>query len=211
VVFKEACLAEPLANGIHMWRLVSHLNPVNVLIIGAGPIGLLAQQVFQYLGNVKTFVCDVNPARQSAASRLGAAATFSNANDITPAVIDQLTDYTGIDIVIDAVGLGFTQQRALQIVKPGGAIIMIGLHENSSALASYDIILAEKQVFGTYAASQADLEEAVRLIALKELDLHSWIDYYSLEETVTAFNDLLAPMSPTIKAIITPKFHHNNK
>src|SRR5690606_39177451 len=68
---QQACLAEPLANGVHIVRLCESLAPTNVLVIGAGAIGLLCQQAFQTMLGAKVAVADVRPDRLQIAHELG--------------------------------------------------------------------------------------------------------------------------------------------
>src|SRR5262249_37720168 len=56
---ESASLAEPLANGVHVVGLTRELNPSVVVVIGAGPIGLLCQQAFQCLSSADVFVADL--------------------------------------------------------------------------------------------------------------------------------------------------------
>lgn len=204
VSFEEACLAEPLANGIHMLHLTTHLSPKTIMIIGAGPIGLLAQLVFQQLGKAEVIVCDINPQRLEVALQLGAKAIFEDVMEIDKLMIDEITGGEGIDIVIDAVGLSVTQQKALTVVRSGGAIVLIGLSENATVFHSYDIILQEKQVLGTYAASQQEIQEALDLMREGKIDITSWISYCTLDNAIDAFNNLLTPFSQSVKTVIIP-------
>lgn len=200
----QACLAEPLANGIHMFNLTRHLGPRHVMIIGAGPIGLLALQVFNRMANANVIVCDINEARLETARQLGATAVYSDINSIDEAAILHHTSNNGIDVIIDAVGRSVTHQKALAMVRPGGAVVLIGLHENAASLMSYDIILPEKQVLGTYAANIEELTEALRMIASKKADVTSWITYCSFDTVIETFHSLLSPGCGSIKGVLTP-------
>src|SRR5687768_15805835 len=55
---EAACLAEPLANGVHVAGLVAHLKPKTVLVIGAGPIGLMCLGAARALLGADVFVTD---------------------------------------------------------------------------------------------------------------------------------------------------------
>lgn len=205
VTTKQACLAEPLANGVHMVGLTNHIVCKNVLVIGAGPIGLMALQAFQAIRpGVTCFVSDMNTARLQVAEQLGAGATINPAVENLEERILQETGQAGVDIVIDAVGRSITAKQALRVVRPGGAVVLIGLQENHSALSSYDLIVAEKQVIGSYAATQADMQTALDLMAQGKVDVHSWVHYYPLDKGVTAFKDMLAAKDGHIKSVILP-------
>lgn len=202
VPFEHACLTEPLANGVHLVKLAQHLAKKNVLIIGAGPIGLMAQQAFYAEGNINTIVSDIRPERLEAATRIGATGIINPLKEDIEVAVKKITNNVPIDIVIDAVGSAETNKQALEIVKPGGAVLMIGLYDNSRSLLSYDIVLAEKSVIGSYAATQQDMKDALALIAANKVDVGSWINYYPLEDGKQAFFDMMEAKENHIKSVI---------
>lgn len=199
---QAACMTEPLANGIHIVNLTRHLNPKKVLVIGAGPIGLVTQQAFQSLLGVDVYVADLRHERLSIARKLGATATINSSEEDLVSAIYEFTEQEGIDLVVDAVGAHQTNQQALKAVRPGGAVVLIGLYENSRSFFSYDIILSEKQLIGTYAATQQEIEESLDLIASGKVDVTSWVHYYSLDDGVMAFTDMLMAKAAHVKSVI---------
>lgn len=202
VEYKAACLSEPLANGVHMVELTRHLPIRHILISGAGPIGLMAQQAFQALRNTEIIVSDIREERLNIAKKLGAKYIINPSKEKTEEVVASVTSGEGLDLVIDAVGMESTSRLGLQLLRPGGALILIGLHENSKPFYAYDIILSEKKVFGTYAASQKDMKIALDLITNNKVDVTSWVDYYPLSDGVEAFTGLLSPGNRRIKTVI---------
>lgn len=197
-----ACMTEPLANGIHIVNLTRHLNPKKVLVIGVGPIGLVTQQAFQALLGIEVYVDDLRNERLAIARKLGATATINSAEEDLVSVISQLTNHEGIDLVVDAVGNSQTNQQALQCIRPGGTIVLIGLYENSQPFFTYDIILSEKQIIGTYAATQQEINESLNLIASGKVDVTSWVDYYPLDNGVAAFTDMMMAKAVHVKSVI---------
>ncbi len=202
---EAACLAEPLGNGVHMVGLTKHNIVKRVLVIGAGPIGLMAQQAFQALRSASVIVTDLKEERLETARKLGAEFTINTGREKLNEKMPELIGDDDIDVVVDAVGLKNTQQTALHMVRPGGSVILIGLHENGYALRSYDIILPEKQVLGTYAATMEDIRGALKLMEEGTVDVTSWVDYYPLDDGEAAFNDMLTAKGNHIKSVLLMK------
>jgi L-iditol 2-dehydrogenase len=201
---KAACLAEPLGNGIHMTKLTRHLSAENVLVIGAGPIGLMALLAFKSLRNSRIITAEISTHRRETALRLGAESGVDpSATDTVDYVMEQ-TGGEGVDLVIDSVGAGITNKQAVAALRPGGAAVFIGLHENKATVNSYDLILPEKQIIGTYAANLSDLSEAVRLMSETDIDVTSWTQTYSIDQAEEAFETMLRPSDSDIKGIILP-------
>jgi len=201
---RAACLAEPLANGVHIHHLTEHLRPRTVLVLGAGPIGLMCQQVMQVLGGASTFVSDLSPERLAVAQRLGAKRVIHARNEDAAAVCRELTEGEGVDLVIDAAGAAATKRQSIAAARPGGAAVWIGLHENEMTFNSFDITLAERTIIGSYAARIEDLREAVDLMRDGKVDVTSWTTPFPIEDSVSAFRRMLAARGNDIKAVIIP-------
>lgn len=201
---EAACLAEPLANGVHMVRLTRAWRPRLVLVVGAGPIGLMAQQAFQAMASARVVVADISTQRLAIADRLGAVQTF-DPREAEPAEIARaFSDGDGADVVIDAVGLGITKQQSVAATRPGGAVVWIGLREDAITLDSYQVTLPERHVLGSYAATQDELAEAVDLMHQGAVDVTSWTDVFPLERGVEAFHRMLKAEGMDIKGILVP-------
>ena len=201
---ESACLAEPLGNGIHVAHLTRHLPARNALVIGAGPIGLFCQQALQTLRGTRVWVADLSAERLGVARNLGAVQTINPKLENLQETALAVTDGEGFDLVVDAVGAGVTKKGSLDALRPGGAAVWIGLHENTLTLDSYGITLPEKQVLGTYAAKIDELQTALDLMASGKIDPRSWVQRFPLAEGVTAFQRMLAAKGADIKAVICP-------
>lgn len=199
-----ASLAEPLANGVHVVNLTKHLPVQTALIIGAGPIGLMCQQALQAMRGAKTAVSDVSAGRLAIAKGLGGTRIL-NAKSVDVAMeCLNWTDGEGVDLVVDAAGSALTKRVSLAALRPGGAAVWIGLHENKMEVDTYEITLPEKQVFGTYAAKKEELAQALELMRTQQVDVTSWTEAIPLEQAVPAFHRMLRPGDRDIKAIFTP-------
>lgn len=198
----SACLAEPLANGVHVAnRLKSH-NPRLVVILGAGPIGLMCQQAVQVLLGAETIVVDMVPERLDAATALGARTVVNARNGELHRHLREGTR-AGADAVVDAVGSATTKQESFRIVRPGGAVVWIGLHENQATIDSYEITLSEKTVYGSYAASLEELRQSVDLMGSGRVDTTSWVQTFPIGQGVEAFHRMLQQQGNDIKGVIT--------
>lgn len=201
---EAAALAEPLANGIHVVNLTRHLPAATVLVIGAGPIGLFCQQALQVLRGSRVWVADLSAERLAVARRLGAVDVINPRTQDAAQILQAATGGEGADLVVDAVGAGVTKRTSLAALRPGGATVWIGLHENALTFDSYGLTLPEKQVLGTYAAKIEELQHALGLMASGQVDARSWVQRFPLADGVTAFKRMLAAEGADIKAVICP-------
>ncbi len=201
---ESAAMAEPLANGIHVVRVSRHLPVAVALVIGAGPIGLFCQQALQVLRGARVYVADLSPERLAVAKKLGAVRVINPREEDVAKVMLAETGGEGVDLTVDAVGAAITKKTSLEALRPGGASVWIGLHENTVALDTYGITLPEKQVLGTYAATIDELRQALDLMSAGKVETLSWVQRFSLADGVTAFRRMLAAKGADIKAVVCP-------
>jgi L-iditol 2-dehydrogenase len=201
---EAASLAEPLANGVHVVGLARRLTPSVVVVIGAGPLGLLCAQAFKRLSAADVVVVDRVPERLETAKRLGAKDVIHAGEEDTGARIASLTAGEGADVVVDAAGAGATKALSVKATRAGGMTVWLGLHENTIPFDSFDVTLGERTVQGSYCASIEELELSVDLLARGRVDGSSWIKTFPLDEGVTAFERMLKPRGDDIKAVLLP-------
>jgi (R,R)-butanediol dehydrogenase/meso-butanediol dehydrogenase/diacetyl reductase len=115
-----------------------------------------------------------------------------------------LTGGEGVDLVVDAVGAAITKRQSLAAARPGGAAVWIGLHESEVSFDSFEVTLPERTVFGTYAATQAELQTAVDLMTSGAVDAQTWPTVLPLERGVEAFQRALAARGSDIKMVLAP-------
>jgi threonine dehydrogenase-like Zn-dependent dehydrogenase len=150
------------------------------------------------------FVADLSPERLAVAKKLGAAGTLNPRTEDAAAILREATSGEGADLTVDAVGNAPTKKLSLDALRPGGASVWIGLHENTVTLDTYNITLPEKFVFGSYAAKIEELRLALELMASGKVDAHSWVQRFALKDGVPAFHRMLAAQGTDLKAVLCP-------
>jgi threonine dehydrogenase-like Zn-dependent dehydrogenase len=192
-----AALAEPAACAIHAAALALPAPDEQALVVGAGPIGLMGIQALADRGMKRIFCIDLNAERLAMAEKLGAvSATFESLAS------------QPVEIVIDAVGASATRQGCARVVRSGGRIIWIGLHESDTALPVNDFIRREITTHGSFAYTPVDFDNALQVLAQKRITLEAaWTQIEPLENGTACFEKLLhgAPIS---KIWLTPKESH---
>lgn len=127
VSLDEGALLEPLGVGLHSVRL-GHFKPGwTAAILGVGPIGLCTLLVLRAMGATDIFVTDPLDYRLELAKELGADAVFNpEREDVVQAILDR-TEGRGVDVVFEAAGVRETPQQAVEIARPGGNVVLIGI------------------------------------------------------------------------------------
>ena len=201
---EAACLAEPLANGVHVAEMVRPLRPKTVLVFGAGPIGLMCQGAIQAMLGAEVIVTDLSEDRLSIARARGAKAVVPGRSQDPVKAVQEMTQGEGADVTVDAVGAAQTKQQSVAAARPGGAAVWIGLHENSISLNSFEVTLPERQVLGSYASTMDQMRTALDLMSSGKVETASWVERFPIARGVEAFNRMLKPKGRDIKAVIVP-------
>lgn len=121
----QATLIEPLAVIVHALELITIRPGDTVAVMGAGPIGMLSAAMARHAGASRVFICDPVPHRLALAAAMGAHICLP-AGRIAEAVQDE-TAGRGVDLVIDAAGAVESINLAITLVRPAGAVLLIGI------------------------------------------------------------------------------------
>ena len=176
-----AALAEPTACAIHAAALAAPSPDESALVVGAGPIGLLVIQALADRGLKRVYCIDLNADRLAMAEKLGA----------IPATFESLASQP-IDIVVEAVGASVTRQGCARVVRSGGRIIWIGIHEADTTLPVNDFIRREVATYGSFAYTPVDFYNALQALAQKRIMLEeTWTQIEPLRNGTDCFEKLL--------------------
>src|SRR5690606_27508589 len=123
----------------------------SVVVYGAGGIGLNTLQGAVLCGASTIIAVDTNPAKMDLARTFGATHTLL-ADDHTLSAIRDLTGGRGADHVFEAVGVPAVQEAALEAVRPGGTLSLVGLSPMGTGtnLPGAVITRQEKTIKGSY-------------------------------------------------------------
>ncbi|XP_050942638.1 sorbitol dehydrogenase-like [Cucumis melo] len=131
VSFEEGALCEPLGVGVHACRRTNVGPETNVLVMGAGPIGLVTLMAARAFGAPRIVIVDVDDYRLSVAKDLGADEVVKVSLDIQDVDQDvtkiQKAMKAEVDVSFDCAGFEKTMSTALNASRPGGKVCLIGL------------------------------------------------------------------------------------
>ncbi|MHC4479467.1 MAG: NAD(P)-dependent alcohol dehydrogenase [Planctomycetota bacterium] len=155
---------EPLAVGLHAVRRVAVRPGEKVVVLGCGPIGLLAIAAACAAGASQVVATDLVPLRLEAAARMGASRTLDVRQED---VAESLRDWA--DVVLDCVGLEATLAQALDVARRGGRLGWIGLASDVASLPVGKAHVKELTVSGVFRYANV-YERAVNLLASGRID-----------------------------------------
>ena len=195
-----AVFAEPLSCVVNATGKLKVQPGENVVILGAGPIGLLFTQMFKASGAGRIIVSEVSEYRGKYAVESGATRLVNPAKENLEEIVKQETAI-GSDVVVDAVGTLF--KDAIRIVRKGGRILLFGQNYKArSEIFQNDITRNEITILGSYIA-KFTFPPAVKIIESGVLNLKKLITHrFSLKDIHKGI-DLMRDKK-AIKVVITP-------
>jgi L-iditol 2-dehydrogenase len=134
---EKAVLIEPLAVVVHAFKKVNISKGTSVAIVGSGNEGMLASALAYYLGAQVTAI-DINPKKLEIIRSIG---------DIKAVYPSEISDEK-FDVVIEAAGVKSSVEQGIQLVKPGGAMVLIGMTPEAD-IPIIQLVRNELTLFGT--------------------------------------------------------------
>lgn len=177
--YAEAALAEPLSCVFNGFERCAIRPGDVVLVMGAGPIGLMHAQLAQLGGASAIFISDVNADRLECCRQMGDSWLPLPAGEVKDRIRD-LTGGRGVDVCITACPAAAAQVQALELAAMNGRVLFFGgLPKGRSVVPLDTNLIHYKQliVTGTTRASVAQFRKVVSLIAEGRLDVKGFITH----------------------------------
>jgi L-iditol 2-dehydrogenase len=201
--FAEAALLEAVSVAIHAVSLIPIPPNSSALVIGAGTIGLLVQQALRAAGCSRVFVADVDATRLKLSKELGATATLSSGPELMPQLL-KLTEGVGVDIAVEAVGRTETVVAAIDNVRKGGKIVLVGNITPEVTLPLQKVVSRQILLQGS-CASCGEYPKAIELMSAGAIRVKPLISAIApLEEGPQWFERLYGHEPNLMKVILTP-------
>ncbi len=180
VSFSRGAFAEPLACAIRGINRLQINTGDEVLLIGAGPMGLLLLQLLGMQGASKVIVSEIIEERRDRALELGADYTVSPEEYNVPEEVKDLSgNGDGVDVAIEAVGNKTTAQTGIKSLRRGGKMMIFGVppEEAEVPVNIFDTYFDEIDILGSYALTKQDFLDSISLINSSQLELDSLVSH----------------------------------
>jgi L-iditol 2-dehydrogenase len=162
--FAEAAMLEAVAVAIHAVVVSDLKGGETALVIGAGMIGLLILQAARAAGCSRILVTDVDASRLKLAEEAGADATILTSGAEMAGDVLRLTDGRGVDLVLEAVGRDETVSAAVDAVRKGGTVTLVGNITRQVTLPLQKVVSRQIRLQGC-CASAGEYPQAMDLMS----------------------------------------------
>lgn len=194
---RQAAMTEPLSCAVHAVNRLRRVLGRRVLVVGAGTMSLLIDQLLRRAGAADVAIVDRRTARLELAERLGFALTATDVHDLPGA---------GFDIAIDATGVPAAIESAFDVLRRGGTLLIFGVADSAAriALSPFRIYNDEIKVFGSMAILHS-FGDAVQLLSGGAVDVGPLLGkVYSLADFPDAIQAVRSGTGAGTKVHIAP-------
>jgi L-iditol 2-dehydrogenase len=204
VTFEQAVFVEPAAVALHAVRRAQAGPGQTGLVVGAGIIGLLTVQALKAAGCEKVYASDLSEGRLALARELGADEVFpAKAGGLKEAMLAR-TGGEGVDVAMECVGITATVQSAIDCVRKGGSVGLVGNLAQRIEFPLQAVVTREISLFGS-CASAGEYPAALEEIAAGRIRVEPLTSAIRpLEEGAEWFHKLHAAEGDLIKVILRP-------
>ena len=190
MTYEEGAIVEPLAIIVQAFEISNFKVNDDVLIHGAGPIGLLALMLLRAMGAGKCIITDLNDYKLNIAKRLGADFTINVLKNNVVSITDSLTNSSGIPVIFDTVGMSKTLSDSISTSGKNATIVVIGISDDKASFDIVDLICKMLVLKGTTDFVNC-FPKAIRLIENKKVEVMSVIShYYDFNDLNIAFKNM---------------------
>ncbi len=201
---EEAALLEPATVAVHALRRTPLRLGDSIVVLGAGPIGLLVLQCARAAGAGTAVVVEPDPHRAHLAGELGASLVLDPAAENLNEQLAQHCGLAGPDVVFECAGIPSTINQAANLVRRGGTVALVGLASVPAEISPMTWLAREVSMVASLGYLHEEFGHAMQLIAdgrLRVVPLHT--DTVGLEGLDAAFRGLLSG-GGDVKVLVDP-------
>ncbi len=197
-------VVEPLAVAVHGVSLSPIDSAKHVVVMGAGPIGLLTALVARSRGVPSVYISDILPSRLALAHKLGLHGVAAGPE--LKKLVDQETSQDGVDLLFECTGAPSAAKEMTQLVRSRGTIVNLGVFKRPVEVDMQAVNFKEINLLGSRVYTRDDFQEAVRLatvLPIRKIVTHS----FPLKEVQAAF-EIFRQGTDVCKVLIMPNGLH---
>lgn len=190
-----AAIFDPLGNAVHT-ALSFDVTGEDVLITGAGPIGIMAAAIVRHIGARHVVVTDVNEYRLALAAKMGATRIVNVAKEPLRDVMADIGMSEGFDVVLEMSGASAAIDSTLDVINNGGKIAMLGIPPAPMMLDWNPIIFKGLTIKGIYGREMFETWYKMASLIQSGLDIAPVITHhFAIDDFQEGFDAMASGLS----------------
>jgi len=164
MTYDEGAMIEPLAVTLHACTKAGDVIDKAVIILGAGPIGILLCQTLKALGAAKVMMTDISDHRLEIAKLCGADIIVNTKTKDLSSAIDEYFGNDKADLIFDCAGNNITIGQAIENARKGSKIILVAVFSSLAVVDLAKLNDSELDILTSMMYRHEDYVEAIRLV-----------------------------------------------
>ncbi|BAS28041.1 zinc-dependent alcohol dehydrogenase [Limnochorda pilosa] len=201
---ERAALVEPVAVGVHAIRQGGFQPGQNVLVLGAGIIGLVTAQAARAFGAGRIIVVDLLGSRLERARGLGFTDVVNNATADLQQELRRLLKGELPDMIFDCVAIQPTLDTAVEIARKGTRIVVVGVPAGRLSVPMHLVQDRELELVGTLMYRREDYDASIRLMESGAISTEGFITHrFAMDQVMEAFSVAINQKETALKVMLT--------
>lgn len=201
--FEEGAMIEPLAVAVHGVKQMGDVTGMDIVVIGAGPIGNLVAQTAKGMGASKVMITDVSDLRLEKAKECGIDVCVNTRNKDFGEAMVKAFGPDKADVIYDCAGNNITMGQAIKYARKGSVIVLVAVF---AGMATVDLAVAndhELDIKSTMMYHHEDYLDAIRLVNEGKVQLRPLISKtFAFQDYLKAYQYIDENRETTMKVII---------
>lgn len=210
VSFDEAVVTEPFSVGVHGKNVPGAKPGSNVVIYGAGAIGLCTLSGLIGSGVNNTVIVDLDDQRLALAKEMGGVPfnlNESNFSDFLTAHFGQSCNSIGlpvpnVDIYIDCAGAPNIPDQFLSLAKSGAKLSVVAVHKKPTEVAFSSLMMTESVIMGSFMYTPEDIKETLGYLSFHRTQINKIVTHRFAHSQITEAFEVACNSTHAIKVII---------
>ena len=203
ISFEQAAMVEPVAVALHSINLSQAKINDTAIVFGSGMIGLFIIQLLKQAG-CRVIAVDMLPEKLEMAKQAGADYVFNSLTDNVASEIQNITSNRGADLAFEAVGITPTIQAAVESIRKGGTLVLVGNLSPMIELPLQKVVTKELIVKGSCAIN-GEYTAVLDLISSGKVNVNDMMSAVApLSEGASWFDRLYNKEKGLLKVILNP-------
>ena len=202
ISLEQAVLCEPLAIGVYAVKQAQMPKDAKIAILGCGPIGLSCMAAAQAEEVRAIYMTDKIEGRMKVAEKAGAVWVGNpDRQDIVKAILEH--EPLGVDVVYECAGQQSTLDEAIELLRPGGKLIVIGTPRVERVCFIIDKMRRKEITIVNIRRQNGCTQGAIDLIASSKINVDFMITHrFKPEQIQDAFDMVAGYRDGVVKALI---------
>jgi L-iditol 2-dehydrogenase len=202
--FEKAAMIEAISVAVHAVGITPVVLNDTAVVVGAGMIGLLTLQAAKLAGCRTVIAVDVDEGRLNTARSLGATDTIIAKGNDVPALVRELTGGRGADVSFECVGATPTVQSAIESVRKGGTVTLVGNISPRIELPLQSVVTRQIRLQGS-CASSGEIPACIDLLASGLIKVEPMLSAFApIDEGPQWFERLYNHEAGLMKVVLHP-------